>query len=142
MVAGAQGFLRRLREAGKRVVLLTNAHPKTLRIKDERTGVRRFLDAALSSHEFGAPKENPAFWEAVRRVEPFDRGRTLFVDDSPPVLNAARVAGVRWVYGVRFPSTARHGGAREARDHASFPAVDAVSQLAPDASINSWLADA
>jgi len=129
---GAQEFLRRVRAAGKRLVLLTNSHPIVLQIKDERTAVTRFLDAAFSSHSFGVPKEDAAFWEAIREVEPFDRERTLFVDDSPPVLRAARAAGIRWVYGVRLPSTATTGWACEPRDHGSFPAVDSIVELTPE----------
>jgi putative hydrolase of the HAD superfamily len=125
---GAQEFLRSVRAAGKRMVLLTNAHPAVLRIKDERTSVTTFLDASFSSHDLGAPKEDPAFWEAIRRIEPFDRERTLFVDDSPPVLRAARAAGLRWVYGVRLPSAT---GCCEARDHGPHPAVDSVVELTP-----------
>jgi HAD superfamily hydrolase (TIGR01509 family) len=102
---GAEEFLKRLRARGKRVVLMTNAHPEALRIKDERTGVTRYFDAVHSSHTFGAPKENPKFWEAVQAVEPFDRERSMFVDDSPAVLRAAKAAGIRWVYAVRRPDT-------------------------------------
>ncbi len=130
---GAQNFLRRVRAAGKRIVLLTNSHPEVLQIKDERALVSRFLDAAFSSHQFGVPKEHPAFWKAVRQVEPFDLERTVFIDDSPPVLHAARAAGVRWVYGVRFPSTVGSGPASEPRDHGHFPAVDSIVELAPEA---------
>jgi len=125
---GARKFLRSVRAAGKRIVLLTNAHPRTLQIKHERTGVREFVDAAVCSHELGAPKEDPAFWDAVRTVEPFEPVRSLFVDDSPAVLAAARAAGIRWVYGVTRPDS---GG--EARDHGRFAAVDSVSQLEPEA---------
>jgi 5'-nucleotidase len=128
---GAQDFLRCVRAAGKRLVLLTNSHPEVLQIKDERTAVTSFLDAAFSSHSFGAPKEDAAFWEAIRQIEPFDHGRTLFVDDSPPVLRAARAAGIRWVYGVRLPSSAASGWAAEPRDHGPFPAVDSILELAP-----------
>jgi 5'-nucleotidase len=131
---GAREFLRSVRAAGKRLILVTNSHPQTLQIKDERTGVSAFLDAAFSSHEFGAPKESPAFWAAIRAAEPFESERTMFVDDSPPVLRAAREAGVRWVYGVRLPSTAASGWASEPRDHGAFPAVDSIEQLAPGAS--------
>ena len=129
---GAREFLRRVRAAGKRLVLLTNSHPKVLQIKDERTAVTSLLDAAFSSHSFGVPKETAAFWEAIREVEPFDHDRTLFVDDSPPVLRAAREAGIRWVYGVRLPSSATSGWAFEPRDHGPFPAVDSIAELTPE----------
>ncbi len=132
---GAQQFLRSVRAAGKRMVLLTNAHPQVLQIKDERTRVTTFLDAAFTSHDFGAPKEAAAFWEAVRQVEPFDLQRSLFVDDSPPVLRAARAAGLRWVYGVRLPSSAASGPASEPRDHGPFPAVDSIAELTPEGAL-------
>src|SRR5262249_6920972 len=89
-------------------------------------GVTRYLDATISSHVFGVPKENPRFWEAVREVEPFDPAKSLFVDDSPPVLRAARAAGIRWVCGVR-----RADSVRAPRDHQDGLAVDSVSDLDP-----------
>ncbi|HKZ73070.1 MAG TPA: GMP/IMP nucleotidase [Steroidobacteraceae bacterium] len=118
---GAQAWLEALRKAGKRLVLLTNAHPETLRIKDERTGVTLLFDAVVSSHRFGAPKEDPRFWRALHDVEPFDRERSVFVDDSVAVLRAARAAGLRWVYGI--------GRAAEAHD--GFPSVTSVAELGP-----------
>ena len=123
---GAQAFLERLRASGKRLVLLTNSHPQTLRIKDEKTGVLDYFDAAFTSHEFGAPKEAARFWEAVRAVEPFDPRRSLFADDSPAVLRAAQTAGIRWIYGVRRPDSSQG-----ARDHDNVFVVDAVSDLVP-----------
>jgi putative hydrolase of the HAD superfamily len=121
---GAEDFLRRVRARGKRVVMLTNAHPLAVRIKDERTGVTRYFDAVHSSHAFGAPKEDPRFWRAVREVEPFDPARSMFVDDSPPVLRAARDAGIRWIYAVRRPDSS---GAP--RVHEDFAVTDAVADL-------------
>jgi putative hydrolase of the HAD superfamily len=122
---GARGFLERMRERGKRLVLLTNSHPVTLAIKHEHTRVLDWFDAAFSSQQFGAPKEAPQFWSAARAVEPFDPARSIFVDDSRDVLHAARAAGVRWVYAVRRPDTSRRGHA-----HEEFTAVDAVAELA------------
>ena len=124
-LAGVPEFLSALRRSGKRLVLLTNAHPESLAIKDERTGVSGYLDAMFSSHRFAWPKEDPRFWESVRRTEPFDPGRTLFVDDSPAVLAAARAAGLRWVIGVRHPDSQG-----TVRDHGPWPAVDRITDLA------------
>jgi 5'-nucleotidase len=121
---GAKEFLQRLRAAGKRVVLLTNSHPEVLRIKDEITGVLEHFDAAFTSHEFGVPKEEAQFWDAVRAVEPFNTQRSLFADDSPSVLRAAQNAGIRWIYGVRKPDSVQ-----TVREHVDVPAVDAVSEL-------------
>jgi 5'-nucleotidase len=121
---GAKDFLLRMRRARKRVVLLTNSHPRVLQIKNENTGVLDYFDAAFTSHDFGVPKESAQFWEAVRAVEPFDIERSLFADDSPSVLRAAQNAGIRWVYGVRRPDSVE-----TIRDHVDVPAIDAVSEL-------------
>ena len=104
---GAQDFLRRQRAAGRRLVLATNSHPETLRIKDEKVGVRPFLDAMHSSHAFGAPKEHAEFWERFRAAEPYDPARTAFIDDNPAVLAAARAAGIDCVIAVTHPDSSR-----------------------------------
>ena len=121
---GAQEFLARMRAMRKRLVLLTNSHPVALAVKHEQTGVLDHLDAAVTSHEFGAPKEDPQFWSAARRHFEFDPERSLFADDNSKMLEAARAAGIRWVYGVRHWDT--RGSRREHTDH---PAVDAVADL-------------
>ena len=121
---GARDFLARMRADGKRLVLLTNSHPIALAVKHEQTGVLDHLDEAATSHEFGAPKELPKFWVAAQARFGFEPGRSLFADDNTKMLQAARNAGIRWVYGVRHWDT--KGSRREHTDH---PAVDAVSDL-------------
>ena len=121
---GAREFLEGVRRLGKRLVLVTNAHPDTLAIKNERTEVVRYFDAGFSSHAFGAPKEDPRFWRAFAQVERFDPARSLFVDDSLNVLRAARAAGLDTLYAVRCPDSSC--GARAQQE---FPAVDAVGDL-------------
>jgi putative hydrolase of the HAD superfamily len=121
---GARGFLERARERGKRLVLMTNSHPTILEIKNERTGVLGYLDAAYTSHGFGAPKEDQRFWHAARRIETFDPARTLFVDDSKAVLHAAIEYGIRWVYGVKRPDSSR-----EPHQHQEVAAIDGVADL-------------
>jgi putative hydrolase of the HAD superfamily len=121
---GAREFLARARAQGKRAVLLTNAHPVTLQIKDLRTGVRKLVDLALSSHDLGAPKEDPAFWEVVRTIEQFDPQRTLFVDDSLAVLRAARQAGLPRLRAIRCPDSSR-----PERQIEEFESVSGVAQL-------------
>ena len=121
---GAREFLQRVRVLGKRMVLITNAHPIALAIKNARTEVISYFDAGFSSHSFGAPKEHPQFWRELAKVEHFDPARSLFVDDSLSVLRAARTAGVGLIYAVRKPDSAE-----APRTHREFPAVDAVSEL-------------
>jgi HAD superfamily hydrolase (TIGR01509 family) len=121
---GAQQFLAAARARGKRLVLLTNAHPQALAIKHERTGVLDHFDASFSSHQFGAPKEDPRFWQALARVERYNPARSLFVDDSASVLAAARNAGIGLIRAIRRPDSVR-----EARVHGEFTAVDALVEL-------------
>jgi len=121
---GAREFLVRMRANTKRLVLLTNSHPIALAVKHEETGVLDYLDAAVTSHDFGAPKEHAQFWRAALERFRYDPERTLFADDNSNMLGAARSAGIRWVYGVRHWDTK---GSR--REHVDYPAVDAVADL-------------
>jgi 5'-nucleotidase len=121
----SRAFLARLRAAGRRIVLVTNAHPEVFAIKDAHLGIRRRFDAVYSSHEFGAPKESAEFWPAFARREGFDRDRTLFADDSLPVLRAARSHGIRWLYAVRRPV-----GRKAPREAGEFAGVESVLELA------------
>jgi 5'-nucleotidase len=121
---GAREFLARMRASGKRLLLLTNSHPIALAVKHEETGVLDYLDAAATSHEFGAPKEHVRFWEVAKQRFAFDPARSLFADDNSKMLEAARNAGVRWVYGIRHWDTK---GSR--REHESHAAVDGVADL-------------
>ena len=121
---GAREFLARMRAGGKRLLLLTNSHPIALAVKHEETGVLDYLDAAVTSHDFGAPKEHAQFWTAALERFDYDPARCLFADDNSKMLEAARVAGIRWVYGVRHWDT--RGSRREHVDHA---AVDGVADL-------------
>ena len=123
-MASARDFLLRLRAGGKRLLLLTNSHPIALAVKHEQTGVLDYLDASVSSHEYGHPKEHAGFWRAAVGHLGFDPARSLFVDDNSRMLEAASAAGLRWVYGVRHWDT--RGSKRE---HADHPSVDGVADL-------------
>lgn len=120
----AREFLLRLRATGRRVVLVTNSHPETLAIKDAHLGLSRIFDAMYSSHDFGEPKESAAFWPRLARQERFDARRTLYADDNPSVLRAARWHGIRWLYVIRRPESRA-----PARAVADFPGVDSVHEL-------------
>ena len=103
----ARAFLDRLAEAGKRRVLATNAHPGSLGFKLERLSFGDRFEARYSAHHLGAPKEDPAFWDALHAAEGFDPRRTLFVDDNPEVLAAARAWGIATLLGIRHPDSSR-----------------------------------
>jgi 5'-nucleotidase len=126
----AEEFVRRVRTLGKRLALVTNAHTTTLAIKDEHLDFRGHFDAVYSSHTFGSPKESAPFWSALMAAERFDRARTLFVDDSLPVLRAARDFGVGWIYAIARPDSSQ-----PRREIAEFPAVTSIDELMPEVAI-------
>ena len=88
-------FLHAVRAAGRRLVLVTNAHGKAIEIKFRRTRLGHHFDAVVCSHDLGIPKENVDFWKKMQRVQPFAKEAALLVDDSLPVLRAARATASR-----------------------------------------------
>jgi len=119
-------FLQAVRSLGRRIVLVTNAHQKSLALKLERTALKGYLDVVVCAHDLGLPKEDPLFWDRLQQVEPFDRQRTLFVDDSQAVLKSARDYGIRWLLAVISPDTRG-----PARDPGDFPAIRDFSEILP-----------
>ncbi|UYU32208.1 GMP/IMP nucleotidase [Siccibacter colletis] len=98
-------FLDALKACGKRRILLTNAHPHNLAVKLEHTGLASHLDLLLSTHTFGYPKEDQRLWQAVASHTGLDASRTLFIDDSEPILDAAARFGIRYCLGVTNPDS-------------------------------------
>lgn len=119
-------FLERARGSGKRVVLVTNAHMKSLQLKMERTKLAGHFDAIVCSHDYGMPKEDIRFWEKLQDAEPFAPARTLLVDDSLPVLRAARDYGIGFLRAVAKPDSRQ-----PPRDDGEFPAIDNFSDIMP-----------
>lgn len=98
-------FLDACRACGKTLALVTNAHQKVLAIKMQRTQLAGYFDHVLSSHDFGLPKEDRRFWDALKKTVHFDNTRTLFVDDSRPVLESARDYGIGHLLMITEPDS-------------------------------------
>ena len=121
---GAEAFLRKLRRSGKRVVLVTNSHPMTLAIKNERARIDAVLRcllflAALRSAEGGcrvlAAAGGPrGILEAANAVH----------RRQPEVLQCAREYGIAHLRAVRRPDS---GAPPQAT--ADFAAIDGVAEL-------------
>jgi len=119
-------FLRALATRGKRRVLVTNAHQKSIALKMKKTSLADHFERILCAHDLLSPKESDNFWPRVQAIEPFDRERTLFIDDSPNVLRAARNYGFRWLLGVLAPDS--KAPMRKADE---FPAIEHFASLLP-----------
>jgi len=118
-------FLTRLQEHGKRRLLITNAHPQSLSLKLEITAIDRWLDGVISSHELKQPKEAQAFWHRLQEREAFDPERTLFVDDSLPVLDSARRYGIRHLLSIHQPDS------QVERRVEGYPAIHHFDEITP-----------
>lgn len=90
----AQAFLAALRQAGKRVALITNAHRDSLSLKLEKVELAPWFERLISAHDYGFPKEDQQFWFALQQDFAFSPARTLFIDDSLPILRSAQRYGI------------------------------------------------
>ncbi|MDT0500763.1 MULTISPECIES: GMP/IMP nucleotidase [unclassified Halomonas] len=122
----ALDFLRWLKLAHPRVVLATNADRASLALKLPLTGLEPYLDAIVSSADFGAPKEEQVFWTRLQEVEPFVPARTLFIDDNPRVLESARQFGIRHLLGIKQPNSQR-----PERELEEFITLDTFATILP-----------
>ncbi|MEO5340880.1 MAG: GMP/IMP nucleotidase [Magnetococcus sp. MYC-9] len=98
-------FLQRLQQMGKRTHLVTNAHARSLTLKLQRTPIGAYFDSVVSSHELGRPKEDAGFWPLLQARLGFERPTTLLVDDSEPVLQAARRFDLGFLRHIAAPSS-------------------------------------
>ena len=98
-------FLESARKAGKRLILVTNAHRDSLNLKMEKTCLHGFFDDIISSHDFGFAKEHAEFWTILEQKHDLNKASTLLVDDSLAVLNAAEHYGLAYVVAVSQPDS-------------------------------------
>ena len=119
-----EDFLRFLREQGKQVALVTNAHYKTLSLKMNHVGLLEYFDEVVSSFDLGAPKEELRFWEILQERLGFDPAQALLVDDNAEALAAARAFGIKYPY-FKAKSSSR----QEAESHPDFPSIESFHEL-------------
>jgi putative hydrolase of the HAD superfamily len=120
----ARSFLEALGTHNKQRVLVTNAHRDSVDLKFALTGIDAHLDSVISSHDYGQPKEDQRFWQQLQENINFDPKRTLFIDDSEPVLRSAEKFGIAHLLSIEEPDsqTAR-------RQPSSFPMLDSFAHL-------------
>ncbi len=84
-------FWRRSNVPANVVIMITNAHRDSLSLKLERIELAPYFERLISSHDYGFPKENPQFWDALQADIGFDPARSLFIDDT--LADSAQCAG-------------------------------------------------
>lgn len=98
-------FLSYMEELGKKVYLITNAHPKALEVKMEKVKIGRWFQRLITSQEVGAAKEQPEFWHKLQEILPYDKATTLFADDTEKVLHSAAGYGIGHLVHIAKPSS-------------------------------------
>ena len=119
-----QDFLAELKASHHRVILVTNAHRQSLDLKLSITQLDQYFDRLISSHDFGVPKEDVQFWDRLQDVEPFDKARTLLIDDSSAVLQSAQRYGIGHLLTILQPDSRKLP-----RELTEFPGVGEFTQI-------------
>ncbi|MDA8388007.1 MAG: GMP/IMP nucleotidase [Nitrospiraceae bacterium] len=121
---GVREFLSLMREKGKRLCLVTNAHYKAIEIKFRQTGIGGYFDHIVTSWHIGYPKEDIRFWEKAGAIAGFDRAkeRTLFIDDTEAILETAKKYGIKYLFLKEKPASRQVAG-RAKKNSGLFPAI-------------------
>ena len=119
-------LLQQLHLSEKRILLITNAHPHSLAIKMDHTGIDSFFHDCISSHSLNLAKEHHGFWEKLQQHFPYEPERTLLFDDSLPVLRQAQREGIKHLYAIHQPDSQMPGLAQE-----EFPQVMDFDEIMP-----------
>ena len=120
----AKQFLVALKESGREVILVTNAHPEALSLKIERTQLDQYFDVLYSTHEFGVTKESQLLWQRLQAKQKFDCNTTLFIDDSLDILSSAQRYGIKHLLAVANPDSKKNDNVIE-----EFPSVTDFTKL-------------
>ena len=119
-------FLQWLRASHRRTILVTNSHQSGMDLKFAHTGLAGWVDEVVCSHDYGAPKESPLFWQALQRQHPFNPARTLLIDDTESILQAAADFGVAHLLTLRQPDSQA-----PLREGLRFAAIHHFDELLP-----------
>ena len=120
-------FLDALHGIGKRVVLITNAHPMSLELKMKTTGIGDYFHQRISSHSLRMAKENHGFWESLQTLEPYAPERTLLFDDTLRVLRQAQREGIKHLWAISQPDSQQAVLPAE-----EFPQVEDFDHIRPE----------
>jgi putative hydrolase of the HAD superfamily len=119
-------FLTRLHHSHRDVVMVTNAHRKTLEIKMDNVDITHWFDRVVVSHDLQSPKEEQAFWHKLQDLHPFDPTRTLLIDDTEQVLESARIYGITHLLTLLQPDSQR-----QKRIDTRFPGIHHFDEIMP-----------
>lgn len=122
----AMEFIENVRASGRRPIMVTNAHRRVLELKIAETSIDTHFETLVSSHDYGLPKEDPLFWDILAREVRFQEKHALLIDDSLPVLQSARSAGIGHTLAILQPDSKL-----PPKDTGDFVALDCFSHIMP-----------
>lgn len=129
MIPGAVDLLAAAKAAGWRVAIVTNNVVREQRLKVERGGLTPFVDALVTSEEFGASKPDPRIiHHAIERVGGSAEQSVVFGDSLMTDMAGARAAGVRAVWFNRGGAPSPDPALRQVRT--LTPSTDVLQILA------------
>jgi HAD superfamily hydrolase (TIGR01509 family) len=121
---GAEEFLRQLRQRGKRVTVITNAHQTGVAVKAAKTGLDQHVDRIVDAFEVGYLKMRPEYWPSCQQLVGFEPKRSLYVDDDESCLDAAKRFGI-----VEIIHSAKSSSQLPPAFSTSFASVEELSLL-------------
>ena len=101
---GAKQLLKALVVEGKQVLLVTNAHPISLKLKMQYVSIEKYFEQLISSHQLKKAKENDGFWESLQQLFSYDPTRTALFDDNLNVLRQAHREGIAHLRAIKQPA--------------------------------------
>jgi len=100
-IEGTVALLAELKAAGLPCFALSNMEPDSYAIRRDRYAFMRWFDDSVISGIEGIAKPDPRIFQALLGRHGLDPSRTVFIDDSPANVEAARAVGL---IAVRFVS--------------------------------------
>lgn len=110
----------------RKLCLVTNAHRDAIDIKFKQTNLGDYFEQIICSHEYGAPKEELAFWRNMSCSYEFDPTRTLFIDDNLDVLRVAREFGINYLIAIDQPDSSQ-----PSKEVVEFVAIRSFAEIMP-----------
>ncbi|MCK5726942.1 MAG: GMP/IMP nucleotidase [Thiotrichaceae bacterium] len=119
-----ESFLRELNKRSCEVILLTNAHHKTIKLKFSYAKLAPYFDRIISAHDIRLAKEQEGFWQRLYEHHAFDKKYSLFIDDNLDVLQCAKQYNLAHLLSIAQPDSQQ-----AASNNENFQAVECFSQL-------------
>lgn len=109
---GTLEFLRTAKDSSIQLVLLTDADPHVIALKEATLcesgpSLLQFMDKIISSEELGHLKENSSFWPSLNKLLSFTAATSSLIDDNLAVLQNARNYGIEQLIAVSQPDSTK-----------------------------------